>query len=231
VVAPPNYDCPVENHDAHDVPRLFVTREPGRLWLFDICNPHVWPGSHWGVPDEIGRSEAGSVISQDLTGDARSVAATGKTMHELRATLAAHLATALSAGDIAAQVSVEVLRPQRREDETWVPQDDWEPPIPPGIDITDQGDRLLLRVESFDALEHLVAVLTVLQNISIVIEGAGSIEFCSEPERFYILHDSPSIGFAIDDAARLLHVEVVSNTEPLSVHWPTLASWAATQSE
>lgn len=104
-----------------------------------------------------------------------------------------------------------------------VPAADWEPSFPPEYHVADIGDQIHLSTESREGLERLIEWLSDVEDISVRIEGVGDVEFPLEPERFYVLYDSPSIGFAIDEAARRLNVDLVSNVEPLSEHAPRLA--------
>lgn len=221
----PETACIVQDHDAHDRPRLYALHERGRLWYFDLCNPHVWPGSHWGVPDTIVTIADNAIVSQDLTGDERSIQATGYGLSRLRAEFCARFAQELSANADVAPARILIRRRRVLQDDGQSVLDpDWPPQLPT-VRWTEGPDGICLYLDSLeDFRQSLDPNMVWREDVAIVFGESGShrLEFERDVESWYLTWDDGSVLGIARQVADELNVELVENHESIAVHKPIL---------
>jgi hypothetical protein len=207
--------CVLENHEPHDVPRLYTLHEEGELWFFHLCAPHVWPGSHWGVPDRF----AGGVIKQAKTGNERSIAATGLSLDALRSAFGADLAFALGTVDDVFHGSVSITNDLGREV-------DWVPDLPASVPIV----AIRHGLRCFPTTQAELRVVCDIEidgwgDVVIDIADGTRLDFDIDADCWYILGDDPRIPTILRDLALRFNVELARNPEPLRDHRPEVAEW------
>lgn len=237
--------CLVEYHGPHDVPRLFALHEPGRLWYFDLCQPHLTPGDHWSAPQLFhGNAQTREgVYAQTIAGGEMFIRATGYRPLEFRAEFCAQLAWSLSHSAVGACMLAELSRPRfLNEDGSTEPSPYWPPGIPEQFESKELADQLYGKTEEIDhgayevnderVLFHLKTIADVralmmffrhdTSNLNIMPLGNAEtrIEFELNEDRWYLTYDSNGLQDVIERFCSAQNVELIVHDEPLAEHRP-----------